>query len=151
MTGEDITLWLVALGTLSSAISFLTRPPEGGGLRYWNPLSRRERLSFAIGAAGVLLLVLGAAGALIPSSSVRISRWVVVPGTAALFVSLVYFVAVAQLYRDRQVVLREHVGSAWQREIAQSTARLTWCARHPLIPSEWWPGGRAAQPSKSHE
>jgi hypothetical protein len=48
---------------------------------------------------------------------------------AALVCLAVYAVAVWLLYRDCQIVLSSYADLPWLREIAQSTARLRWCAR----------------------
>lgn len=150
LNAPETSLWLVALGAIASAISFLMRPPKGGGVRYWNPLDARQRLTFAIGSASVVLLALGAVLALVPrSSGFHIDRWVVLLGSAVLLSVLLYGVDVAQLYRDRRTVLKHYVGNSWQREVAVRTARVAWCARHPLLGSEWWPDVSTAESPQS--
>ena len=141
MDASRISVWLVALGSVGSAVSYLSNPPRGDGLRFWVPLSARARLTFGVGAASVVLFLIAAAMALVPDSTdLRIATWLVIVGTFALVLGVVYAASVERLYRDRQQVLEHHASADWQLELAAKTARLSWCLRHPLSEGDFWPG-----------
>jgi hypothetical protein len=138
LDASRISVWLLAVGAIASAVSFLGSPPDGGGLRFWNPLPRKARLLFALGASGIVFAAFGGAMALVPpSADWKVCPSVVVIGSLLALVVLIYVFNVWRLYRDRQQVLRSFAGDAAQRDTARRTATIGWCARHPLAEGVW--------------
>lgn len=144
MDTARISLWLLAVGGIASAVAFLGSPPDGGGLRFWNPLPLKARLLFSLAASGVVVIAVGGVIALIPpSTEFMVSSWAVVSASLLALLVLVYAFNVWRLYRDRQQILRDFGGNEAQRSAAKRTATIRWCARHPLAEGFWPPAGES--------